>query len=242
MRSGGAIFTHTASSSWLKRQLAIAVLVLMVLGGCDGQEPTYDGPAGDKASGFTFLELGANTPVNADLRDRLKARLGSEAIARRTTINLEPHAPGFLTDNFPDLAELNQRLNYPPLERVEHAVTQITYRYINPKILPFEKVVLLFANPTGLPVLLNAFAGEKGESLEGPLKEKYGPPEEIDWQGGRTLVWTLGQDRLLFTASQDQYDRPRHQITIYYTENLKQLMSIEGSGKKAPADDGKSIF
>lgn len=214
----------------------------MVLGGCDGQEPAYEGPAGDKANGFTFLELGANTPVNTDLRDRLKARLGSEAIARRTTINLETHSPGFLAANFSDLAELNLKLNYPPRERVEHAVTQITYRYVDPKVLPFDKVVLLFANPTGLPLFLNVYAGAKGETLEGSLKEKYGPPEEIDWQGSRTLVWTLGQDRLLFTASQDQYDRPRHQITIFYTKNLIQLMGIEGRDKKVPADDGKSIF
>lgn len=226
----------------MKRHLAVAVLAIVILAGCNRQEPAYEGPAGDKAGGFTFLELGTNTPVSADLRDRLKARLGSEAIARRTTINLESHAPGFLTTNFVDLEELNRMLNWPPRERVEHAVTQITYRYVNPNELPFEKVVLLFANPTGLPVLLNVYAGEKGESLEGPLKEKYGSPEEITWQGARTLVWTQGRDRLLFIASRDQYDRPRYQITIFYTENLKQLMAIEGTDKKAPAEDGKSIF
>lgn len=222
--------------------MAVTVLALLVLAGCDGREPAYDGAAGGKAGGFTFLDLGANTPVTADQRERLEARLGSEAVARRTTIDLETQAPGFLAAHFTDLAELNRVLNWPPRERIEHAVTQLTYRYIDTDELPFEKVVLQFAHPTGLPVFLNVYAGAKGEGLEAPLKEKYGPPEEITWQGGRTLVWTRGRDRLIFTAGRDQYDRPRHQITIFYVANLEALMEIEGRDKKAPTNNGKSIF
>jgi hypothetical protein len=182
--------------------------------------------------------------VDEDLRGRLKRRLGSEAIVRRTTLNLEPGDPGFLAAHLPDLEALNKALNWPPRERVEHAATQLTYRYIDRTALPFDKVVLSFADPTGRPLLLNAYAGAEGASLLAPLAEKYGPPEEIDWQGGRTRIWTQGLDRLLFTASQDQYDRPRHQITIYYAENLKELMAIEkrNNQQRSTSDEGGSIF
>jgi hypothetical protein len=163
-------------------------------------------------------------------------------VVRHTTIDLDTNFPGFLGDHIADLAELNRQLNWPPRERVEHAVTQLTYRYIDPSELPFDKVVLLFADPTGLPLLLNAYAGSAGAALLASLEEKYGSPREIAWEGGRTQIWSQGQDRLLFTAWRDQYDRPRHTITIYYTVNLKALMRIEGRDKASPSGDGKSIF
>jgi hypothetical protein len=224
--------------------LAIAVVGLLLLVGCERQAPSSKVGSSTAAEGFTFLELGANTPLDDDLRDRLKRRLGSEAVVRRTTLNLEAGDTGFLAAHLPDLAELNKALNWPPRERVEHAATQLTYRYIDPAELPFDKVVLAFSDPTGLPLLLNAYAGAEGAGLLATLVDKYGPPEEIGWQGNRTRVWTQGQDRLLFTASRDQYDRPRHQITIYYTDNLKRLMEIEKGANQqgAPSEKGRAIF
>jgi hypothetical protein len=213
-----------------------------MLSACSKREPKDDTNPETQTKGFAFLELGTDTKVTGTLRDRLEERLGSEAIVRHTTIDLDADAPGFLAANFSDLAELNRQLNWPPRERVEHAVTQLTYRYIDPAELPFDKVVLLFAVPTGLPVLLNAYAGEAGADLLPPLQDKYGPPKEISWQGRHTWVWTQGQDRLLFTAWQDQYDRPRYTITIYYTANLKTLLKLEQKNKTKPAEDTKSIF
>ncbi|MDJ0782079.1 MAG: hypothetical protein QNJ22_08900 [Desulfosarcinaceae bacterium] len=210
--------------------------------GCGKQETASEQRVESAPAGFTFLDLGANTPVGDDLRDRLKRRLGSVAIVRRTTIDLDANFPGLLQAHFSDLAELNRRLNWPPRERVEHAVTQLTYRYIDPDELPFDKVVLLFADATGLPVLLNAYSDDVGASLRASLEEKYGVPTEISWNSGRTWVWTQGQDRLLFTAWRDQYDRPRHTITIYYSKNLQALMALEEKGGLKPSGADKSIF
>jgi hypothetical protein len=217
-------------------------VLFCLLSACSKQEPKGASGSEAQTKGFTFLDLGANTKVTDAVRDRLEQRLGSEAIVRHTIIDLDAEAPGFLAAHFSDLAELNRKLNWPPRERVEHAVTQLTYRYIDPAELPFEKVVLLFADPTGLPVLLNAYAGEAGASLLPPLKEKYGPPQEITWRGRHTQVWTQGQDRLLFTAWRDQYDRPRYTIDIYYTANLKRLLKIEQKDKTKQGEDAKSIF
>ena len=219
------------------------MLLLCLLMSCDSKEGAYESGKGAGNSTFTFLGLGADTPLNDARRDRLKERLGSEAMVRRTTIDLEVNRPGFLADHFGDLADLNKQLNWPPRERVEHAATLLTYRYIDAAELPFDKVALIFADPTGRPLLLNAYAGAAGEALLPSLEEKYGVAREIPWEGGHTRVWTQGEDRLLFTAWRDQYDRPRHTITIYYTANLKALMAIEGDGgKEKPSEGRKSIF
>lgn len=239
--TGGHIFTHPTIALGLRR-LVPAIVLFCLLSACSKQEPKEGDNPETQSKGFTFLDLGANTKVTDALRDRLEERLGSEAIVRHTTIDLDAEAPGMLADHFSDLAELNQQLNWPPRERVEHAVTKLTYRYIDPAALPFDKVILLFAVPTGRPVLLNAYAGEAGASLLPPLQEKYGPPKDISWQGRQTRVWTQGQDRLLFTAWRDQYDRPRYTITIYYTANLKTLLKLERQGKTRQAEETKSIF
>jgi hypothetical protein len=240
------IFTQVTTSRRfaLTLTLALVLLCLFSLAGCERQGPPSKGGSDTDAGGFTFLELGANTPVNEDLRHRLKRRLGSEAVVRRTPIDLEAGGPALLTAHLPDLAELNKALNWPPRERVEHAATMLTYRYIDPTELPFDKVVLVFTDPAGLPLLLNAYAGADGETLLAPLEAKYGTPEQIDWQGHRTRIWTQGRDRLLFTSSRDQYDRPRHQITIYYTDNLQRLREIERdtNQQRPPSEKGRSIF
>jgi hypothetical protein len=238
---GGAIFTHATIALGFKKIVA-AILLFCLLTGCSKQEPKDAAAPETQTKGFTFLDLATNTEVTDTLRERLKARLGSEAMVRHTTIDLDANAPGFLAAHLPDLAELNRQLNWPPRERVEHAVTQLTYRYIDPAELPFDKVVLQFADPTGRPILLNAYAGATGASLLTPLEDKYGPPQEISEQGRHTRVWTQGQDRLLFTTWRDQYDRPRYTITIYYIANLKALMKIEHQGRSKKADDAKSIF
>jgi hypothetical protein len=218
------------------------MVLFCLLSACSKQEPKEGASPAAQPRGFTFLDLGANTRVTDALRDRLEERLGSEAIVRHTTIDLDADTPGMLAAHFSDLAELNRQLNWPPRERVEHAVTKLTYRYIDPAALPFDKVILLFAVPTGRPVLLNAYAGEAGAALLPPLEEKYGPPQEISWQGRQIRVWTQGEDRLLFTAWRDQYDRPRYTITIYYTANLKALLKLERQDGTKRADDAESIF
>jgi len=135
-----------------------AILVLS----CSSGEQSTD-HSRSQTDGITFFDVGANTVFSNALRDRLRKNLGPDAIAYRNTIDLEFNTKGFLQRQFPILHDLNQRLNTPAGERVEHDTVKLMYRYAVKENLPFSYVELVFSNNSGKPLLIHAGWGSHGD-------------------------------------------------------------------------------
>ena len=129
-------------------RLFLSGLAAVMLLSCstDEQSPDY---SRSQTEGITFFDVGAETVFSDALRDRLRKSLGPDAIAYRSTIDLEFNARGFLQREFPILHDLNQRLNTPAGERVEHDTVKLMYRYAVKENLPFSYVELVFSNFNG---------------------------------------------------------------------------------------------
>lgn len=192
-------------------------------------ETSKEPMASDSPKGFTFFELGSNSLLSDQVRDKLEDRLGSEAIARRTTIDLSIHFPGFLEKYFSHLDELNDKINWPPRERVEHNVTKLMYRYASQKKLPFTYVELFFSNYTRKPLFFRINANPKGASVVEALKNKYGPHQVIEWSetGEHTLHWQKQKDVLIVSQTQDRLGEPEYLFCIFHVKNLEELVETE---------------
>lgn len=61
------------------------------------------------------------------------------------------------------------------------------------------------------------------------LREKYGTPETIRWEvdAGESLVWRKERDVLAVSLVPDQFGTPIYHITLYFTENLENLVASE---------------
>ncbi len=186
---------------------------------------------------FTFFDLGANSILSNSLRDKLKKDLGSESIEGKTTIDLSIHYPGFIKKYFPELESLNQDLNWPPRERVEHNITKLMYRYGQKKGTPFTYVELFFANYSGKPLFFRIVANEQGASMVKTLEDKYGPFQEIKWspKGEKTLFWKQHQDILTASLTKDRHENTEFLFCIYYVNNINNYMKKER--KQKPTDD-----
>jgi hypothetical protein len=101
------------------RALLVAILAVMTVA-CSEKEPPENRAASSTPESFTFFELGSNSVLSKAVRKDLAARLGRDAIEHRSVLDLEINYPGFLKAHFPDLDQLNQELNSPPRERIEH--------------------------------------------------------------------------------------------------------------------------
>jgi len=177
--------------------------------------------------GFTFLDMHADSILTDSARDRLRKSLGSEAIEKKTVLDLEMHYPGFLENYFPDLNELNKQLNFEGgrRTRIEHNTTKLIYRYST----TFHYVELFFSNDTQKPLLFRIKAKRDGMDYLATLQQKYGEPREVVWQNqkGRSLFWTLDQDVLILSLFVDQYDQPQFEIMICHAENIEDLLTTE---------------
>lgn len=182
-----------------------------------------------QTNGFSFLDLDGNTPLTKSIRSELTERLGSDAITRRGTLNLADNFEGLLETHFRELDRLNQRLNYSPRERIEHEITRLVYRYPNRKRLPFNFVELLFANATNLPLLFRIVAGKDGAPIIETLKERYGPPDVIQWgeEKNKALYWKKDGDLLLASATRDQRGEPEYHFAFFFSGNITALVGAE---------------
>ena len=197
---------------------------------------------------FTFFELGKTTRLTNSVRSDLREKLGRDAIERRSIIDLEINQKGFLNSHFPEIDRLNQELNFPPGERVEHNTVKLMYRYARKRNVPFGLVELLFSEYTNNPLLFKInFKIDEANTIE-TLQEKYGRPEIIDWgdQNGQSRFWRKSGDLLIVSRIPDRFGNIDHQIVIYFVENIEQLINTEKNKREAEEQQrvktGKTAF
>jgi hypothetical protein len=190
---------------------------------------------------FTFFGVGPNTEINRSLRDELKNTLGSAAIETRTTINLEILYPGFIKEYFPHIHQLNRKLNENVRQRVEHNTIKITFRYIPDKIKAFNYVELLFSNYSRKPLHGKIRAKKDGIEIFELLKTRYGDPEKIDWGKPEewSFFWKNHDDILIFSNKPDKFGNPEYFITIYYVNNIEDLIEKSEQEKRVEEDETK---
>lgn len=232
--------------------IASGILVLLAAGiilKFDNSEkeirpPTASGPI----RGFTFFELGATTRFTEDIRGSLEAQLGSDVMATNTIIDLSVNYKGFLKEFFPDIHRLNLKLNDASGARVEHNVIKLTYRYALRKNTPFYYVELVFSNYTKLPLYFLIKSKKEGAGIIDTFVTKYGAAKKIDWAGekGSALYWKKNNDILLVSKLEDRFGFPEYHITMYFVDNIKQLISREDKIKKEREESkkkaGKTAF
>ena len=187
--------------------IVFIVSALLLLTSCgENQEPAdQSSPPPDTAS-FTFFDLGQATKLTPGVRDELSSKLGPDAIAGRNILDLEINYHGFLKEYFPQLEALNQNLNSPTGERVEHNTVKLMYRYAQKKNALFDRVELVFSDYTKTPLLFKiSFKADEANIVE-TLREKYGPPEVIDWkqENGKSMFWKKDGDFLIVSNIPDQ--------------------------------------
>ncbi len=208
-------------------------------------EPQY---TDDMPESFSFFDLDANTRLDSRQRRALNNRLGSSGVSHRGTVDLNMIHPGFLREHFPDLHELNCRINYPPRERVEHEVTRLMFRHTRSKQVPFSSVDLVFSNYNGRPFYFTVELSSDGAEILETLENRYGKPQEIVWNDGafRCLFWEKNGDLLIFSNTPDRYGNPSYTLRIYFTHTIRQLLTIEAEKAQQRAaqrrEAGKTAF
>ena len=210
--------------------VAFIISCLPILVSCSDNQDSADQPPRSPDTGsFTFFDLAETTKLTNGVRSELSSKLGRDAIERRSILDLEINYAGFLKKYFPELEVLNQILNSPPGERVEHNTVKLMYRYAQKKNVPFNLVELIFSDYTKAPVLFKInFKVDEANTVE-TLQEKYGPPQVIDWKedDGRSMFWKKNGDFLIASRIPDRFGHISHQIVIYYIGNLKKLIDTE---------------
>jgi hypothetical protein len=228
----------------------LAALLVTALMSCgEGQEPNGStAPAAVLPESFTFFELGINSRLNKNTRKELAQKLGRDAIEQRSILDLEINYDGFLKTYFPDLNELNRKLNFPPGERVDHNTLKLMYRYAMKKDVPFDYVELVFSNFTQAPLLFRINFRDDEAGIVDTLESKYGQPQVFSWQedSGQTMYWLKNGDFLIVSLVPDQFGNPTYQIVICFVKNLEQLISAEREAQKEKSLErtrsGKTAF
>ena len=229
---------------FLRLILSGLTAVMMLSCSTDEQSPDY---SKSQTEGITFFDVGANTVFSDALRDRLRKSLGPDAIAYRSTIDLEFNVRGFLQRQFPNLHELNQRLNTPAGERVEHDTVKLMYRYAVKENLPFRYVELVFSNITGNPLFIQVRSRDLSDIIR-TLEDKYGSPQAIDQpvDEGRFFYWSDHQDVLLVSIIPTWRGDKEYQLVIYYVDNLEKLIAVEEEKRRQKEEErrraGEKIF
>lgn len=215
--------------------------------GCSRDEPRPQSKPSE-TQGFTFFDLSADSQYSHSIRQDLRQKLGSDAISQKNTMDLSIHGPGFLEEHFPALAELNQRLNWPPRRRVEHDTTKLVYRYARKQNTPFTYVELFFSDDTRKPLFFRINAGPEGAAIMDTILKKYGPPREFEWaQGeGRTLFWEEGRDVFVVSSFRNEREELEYLLCIYFMDNLEEMLKAEEARRLAEEErirkTGKSAF
>lgn len=241
------IFEITAKTALC---LILIIVLVSVLISCSDSREQDDAaaPAAVMPESFTFFDLGTNSRLNETVRQELGNQLSQDAIEYRSILDLEINYKGFLKQYFPDLNELNQRLNFPPGERVEHNTVKLMYRYATKKSVPFDYVELVFSNYTKAPILFRINFRKDESGIINTLESKYGQPQVINWQqeNGKSIYWMKNGDFFINSLVPDQFGNPTYQIVIYFVRNLEQLIAAEEEGRKEKSiernQSGKTAF
>jgi hypothetical protein len=211
--------------------VVLAVLIGLFAGGKQQTVTSTIGSVQNTTEGFTFFDLGAESRLTDSVQDRLQEKLGSDAVAKKTLLNLTINYKGFLLEYFKELYELNKRLNFPSGERVEHNIVKLMYRHAQKKKVPFEYVELIFSDYTQKPLMFKISSPKEGAFVVETIKQKYGQPQVIDWkwnqEKGRSLYWKKNKSVLILTVGRDRYGDPEYHTVIYYVENIEELLLTE---------------
>lgn len=215
--------------------------------GCTGEEKPAP-HAANSIEGFAFFDVGVATLFSDGLRERLRDSLGADAIERRNIINLEVNWKGFLQNYFPDLHQLNLRLNSPPGERVEHDTVKLMYRYARNKDLPFNYVEMVFSNRSGRPLFIHLYARNDINDIFRTLEDKFGQPMKADLPpgNGRAMYWQDGNGLLLATVTPTRLGDELYRIVIYFSGNIEDFVATEEKERREKEDSlrrtGESAF
>ena len=216
--------------------LIIIIVLIPILISCSDSQEQDDStaPAAVMPESFTFFDLGINARLNREVRQELGHKLGRDAIEHRSIMDLEINYKGFLNNYFPGLNELNQRLNFPPGERVEHNTVKLMYRYASKKNVPFDYVELVFSNYTKIPLVFKINFQDDEAGIIKTLESRYGQPLVVNWkeENGKSMVWMKNADFLIASQVPDQFGHPKYQIVIYFVKNLEQLIATEKNTQK----------
>jgi hypothetical protein len=224
------------------------ILVIIFVGYTLKKETKETHLSNNEPKGFAFLNIDETTELSSDVREQLRDMLGPDAIETWNTLNLNLNYKGFLKKYFPELYKLNQKLNSPIGERVEHNTVQLTYRYARKKNTPFDYVKLVFSNLTKKPLFIFIKSKKAISEIVSAITEKYGKPKTIYWddRNGRSLYWKKNRSVLVISISNDRYGHPEYQIAIYYVPSLEELVSTEQQKTKHRQEvikkTGKSAF
>ncbi len=198
--------------------------------------------------GFTFLNIGENTRFSNDIRRELRDKLGPDAIERWNTLDLTLNYKGFLKKYFSELYQINEKLNTPAGERVEHNTIKLTYRYARRRNAPFDYVKLVFSNLTKKPLVFFIKSKKEGADIIDAVIKKYGKAKTINWdeKGGRSLYWENNRSLFILSISNDRYGLPEYQTMIYYVPSLEELVFTEQQKIKHRQEEikktGKTAF
>jgi len=196
---------------------------------------------------FTFFDLGSNTKLSDDLHKNLSGQLGSYSIEKMTILDLVIQNKTIFGNHFPNLFELNRKLNDEKGARIEHNITNLTFRYLQNENTPFEYVKLTFSNYSNKPLLFSITSRKKEAYIVDTLKEKYGEPGIINWEDGKSLslVWEKNRDFLIFSRISERGSF-KYSIMIYFVNNIENLLQIEQDEIKKQEEErkkaGKTAF
>jgi len=224
------------------------MLILLSVSCGDKEETGPPRPASEQSDSFIFFDIGKNTIISGNVRERLTKTLGDNAIERRNILYLEINYKGFLKEYFADLDKLNKKLNSPLGERVEHNTVKLMYRYLQNKNVSFDYVELVYSEYTQRPVLIKIHFKKDWLNTIETLKQKYGAPESIDWGGenSKSLFWKKSNDLLILSFVPDQFGKPECQINIYFKNALEKLLEDEQKEKEKTRRErtksGKTAF
>lgn len=215
--------------------IALFILFIVLVFSCsDQQEKALPQSTSKSDESFTFFDIGRTTTLTKSVRKSLNTKLGRDAIEYRSIIDLKINYPNFLQQQFPEIHELNQQLNYPPGERIEHNTVKLMYRYAQKENIPFDYVELVFSNYTQNPIVFRIHFKEDDSNIIETLKSKYGEPTSLDWnqENGQSIYWEKNQDYLIVSLVPDQFGQHEHQVVIYFAENLRALIDTERAEKQ----------
>ena len=224
------------------------MLIFLSVSCGDKEETGLPRPAPEQSDSFTFFDIGKNTIISGNVRERLNKTLGDDAIERRNILDLEINYKGFLKEYFTDLDKLNKKLNSPLGERVEHNTVKLMYRYMQNKNVSFDYVEVVYSEYTRRPVLIKIHFKKDGLNTIETLKQKYGAPESINWGGetSKSLYWKKNNDLLILSYVPDQFGKPKGQIIIYFKNALEKLLKDEQKEKektrREQTKSGKTAF
>jgi hypothetical protein len=234
------VYHRKRTDSPLAAVLLGSILALFVFA-CSSEEKVSTGKQ-SRPDSFTFFDVGGATLFSKPLRDQIGERLGSVAIEYRSIIDLDVEGKRLLPQYFPEMAELNARLNSPLGERIEHKTIKLMYRYAGRKNLPFSYVEFMFSNYTKRPLFIKIESKKDIADIIKTLEEKYGQPQMIPPKetADRILYWKNNRDVFVVAVFPNRRGDLEYRMMIYYFNNLEELLATEEQERKALEEKRKS--